>query len=133
MTARQFPIHPDDRKLLASVPWDLVAQHEAQVKRNYRQDLEALAARQGLDLLELHFVLCNRQYQFYSRSKAQRAKAKEDALAYIKRRIEWHEAKPVVPPLNLVRGRIEIVGAFTHDLTLNADLEVVSETKTRIL
>ena len=41
MTARQFPIHPSDRSLLASVPWDMVAPHEARAQGNHGQSLDA--------------------------------------------------------------------------------------------
>lgn len=94
MSARQFPIHPDDRKLLASVPWDLVAPHEAQAMRNHGgQSLEVLADRHGLDLIELAFVLLDRPYMAASPSKAARHKVREDALRLIKEFVREHEAK----------------------------------------
>lgn len=93
MIARQFPIHPSDRHLLASVPWSLVAPHEAQARRNHGgQSLEVLAGRHGLGLIELAFVLLDRPYQRCLPSKPARNKAREDALRLIKEFVREHEA-----------------------------------------
>jgi hypothetical protein len=59
---RQFPIMASYRRaypdLPRSIPWRLLAPHEAQAKRNHGgQDLETLARRGGLDPVEMIAVL----------------------------------------------------------------------------
>jgi hypothetical protein len=56
---RQFNIHPSEHRRGAphSVPWDLVAPHEAQALINHGQTLERLHARGGLDCVELYCVM----------------------------------------------------------------------------
>lgn len=94
MSARQFPVDSSDRHLLASVPWAMIAPHEAQARRNHGgQSLEVLAGRHGLGLIELAFVLLDRPYMPASPSKAARNKAREDALRLIKEFVREHEAK----------------------------------------
>lgn len=53
----EFPIHPSDRHLLASVPWSLVEPHRSQCQRNHYQSPEQLAERGGLSLVELYYVI----------------------------------------------------------------------------
>jgi len=57
MSERQFPIHPSDRKTIASVPWGLVAPFAERAARNHSQSLDRLAERGGLGLQELWCVL----------------------------------------------------------------------------
>ncbi len=89
---RRFPIHPNDRAQLDSVPWSLVAAHERQAARNHGVSLACLAENGGLTLIELAFVLLDRPYMAASPSKASRNKVKQDALRYIKERVKAHEA-----------------------------------------
>ncbi len=59
---KRFPIHPCDRKKIASVPWSFVADHEAQAQHNHSQSLTRLAERGGLSLCELLAVRTDRDY-----------------------------------------------------------------------
>lgn len=55
---KRFPVlalHAGEPR--ASVPWEDVAKHEAQAKKNHYQDLETLAKRGGLSWCELLAVL----------------------------------------------------------------------------
>ena len=70
---RRFPIlttyderrrHPDWPQ---SVPWSLVAPHEAQAKANHYQTLERLAERGGLSPLEMLAVITDRDYDEVSK------------------------------------------------------------------
>ena len=47
-----------------SVPWSLVAPHEAQARDNHDQSLQRLAERGGLSVNELVSVLENRRYAY---------------------------------------------------------------------
>lgn len=82
--ARKFPVHPNDRNIMASVPWSLVAPHDEQAQRNHGgQTLERLAERGGLGLVEMFYVLTNSQFPMASNEWV----SKEDAHAYIIERI----------------------------------------------
>lgn len=65
MDERPFPVLGDaDRRLIPSVPWSIVAPHEAQAYRNHGgQSLERLAERGGLCLSELAAVLYDRPWR----------------------------------------------------------------------
>jgi hypothetical protein len=56
-----FPIHPEDRRLVAGCPewfpWDLLQAHEAQARANHDQTLTRLAQRGGLSLQEIWCVM----------------------------------------------------------------------------
>lgn len=45
------------------IPWEIVAPHEAQAKRNHDQTLERLAERGGLGVAELLAVLTGQRYR----------------------------------------------------------------------
>ena len=65
MTAeRTFPIlnHKRDNFPLASVPWEFVAPHEAQARRNHDQTLRRLAERGGLSAKEMLAVVTGRNW-----------------------------------------------------------------------
>jgi len=61
---RRFPMHTDrlDKRLPKTVPWELVAPHEAQAQRNHSQTLERLAQRGGLSVRELWSVCHDRHW-----------------------------------------------------------------------
>lgn len=67
MTARRFPVHPDSRRKTrdcpASVPWSMLAPHEAQAQSNHSQTLERLAERGGLAVCEMLAVLEDRRWK----------------------------------------------------------------------
>lgn len=46
----------------ASVPWAMLAPHEAQAERNHDQSLETLARRGGLDVMEMAAILTDRSW-----------------------------------------------------------------------
>lgn len=81
-TLRRFPIMDDPRW---TIPWDLIAPHEAQAQRNHSQSLERLAERGGLSSCEAMAVIENRLY--YSLSKreqdVERRRLTEAADAWI--------------------------------------------------
>lgn len=65
MTAeRTFPVlnHKRDNFPLASVPWEFVAPHEAQARRNHDQTLRRLAERGGLSAKEMLAVVTGRNW-----------------------------------------------------------------------
>ena len=65
MTAeRTFPVlnHKRDNFPLASVPWEFVAPHEAQARRNHDQTLQRLADRGGLSAKEMLAVVTGRNW-----------------------------------------------------------------------
>ena len=65
MTAeRAFPVlnHKRDNFPLASVPWEFVAPHEAQARRNHDQTLRRLAERGGLSAKEMLAVVTGRNW-----------------------------------------------------------------------
>ncbi len=60
---KQFPVlmspsswkrHPDCPRF---VPWDFLAPHEAQARRNHDQSLIRLAERGGLDPVEMYWIV----------------------------------------------------------------------------
>lgn len=53
-----------------SVPWSLLAPHEAQARRNHDQSLERLAERGGLGLCEMVAVLEDRRWRKMDRAEA---------------------------------------------------------------
>ncbi len=58
MSERHFPILHPVQGTATSVPWAVVAPHEAQALRNhYGQTLDRLAERGGLDVVELWCVV----------------------------------------------------------------------------
>lgn len=65
-----FPIMPalgerkTDPGARSSIPWAMIAPHEAQAQANHGQSLERLADRQGLSPLEAVVVLENRPFPF---------------------------------------------------------------------
>lgn len=67
---RLFPILPSHRHeklhrelgVPRSVPWSLLAPHEAQARRNHSQSLTRLAERGGLSLCEIIAVLEDRDW-----------------------------------------------------------------------
>lgn len=65
MTAeRTFPIlnYKRDNFPLASVPWEFIAPHEAQARRNHDQTLRRLAERGGLSAKEMLAVVTGRNW-----------------------------------------------------------------------
>ena len=52
-----FPILSEFHNWRESVPWDFVAPHESQAKRNHSQSLKTLAERGGLSPVELYAVI----------------------------------------------------------------------------
>lgn len=68
MTEKQFPIlvpyqHERTYGGPRSIPWALIAPHEAQAQRNHYQTLQRLAERGGLAPSEAVAVLEDRQFQ----------------------------------------------------------------------
>jgi len=80
MTIRQFPVLHVERVReptmsvppITRVPWDFVAPHELQVRRNHQQTLERLAERGGLSETELLAVLEDRLWCSMDRENATR-------------------------------------------------------------
>jgi len=65
MTAEStFPVlnYKRDNFPLASVPWEFVAPHEAQARRNHDQTLRRLAERGGLSAKEMLAVVTGRNW-----------------------------------------------------------------------
>jgi len=56
-SGRRFPIQGGP-----SIPWRIIAPHEAQAETNHDQSLERLAQRGGLSPAEAHFVLADRKW-----------------------------------------------------------------------
>lgn len=52
-----FPVHPSDRHLMESVPWDWLAKYQRQVERNHGQTLQRLAQRGGLSIEEIRCAI----------------------------------------------------------------------------
>lgn len=77
----QFPIHPEDRRTLRSVPWALVAPYEQRAKSNHSQSLRTLAMRGGLGIQELYALLRDEDLGVV------RIVSLGDALSYVKQRI----------------------------------------------
>jgi hypothetical protein len=88
VTGRRFPIHSSDHGLLDSVPWELVAPHEAQARINHGQSLDELASRGGLGLTELAFILMNERWRPTPPKPEHRKKARQDALKYVRLRLD---------------------------------------------
>ncbi len=72
MTPRMFPVllngkdterHPDCPR---AVPWEWLSPHEEQALKNHGQTLERLAARGGLDPLEMVCVLNDKPWPWRS-------------------------------------------------------------------
>lgn len=67
---RAFPVLFADRdwkrypNCPRSVPWRLLATHDAQARRNHSQSLETLARRGGLDPREMRAVAEDREYDW---------------------------------------------------------------------
>lgn len=59
-TTRQFPVLWRGHSL--TVPWDFLAPHEAQAKRNHSQSLEELARRGGLGPDEMLDIVCGHKW-----------------------------------------------------------------------
>jgi len=79
MQTKMFPILGNYVKE-GEVPWDFVAPHEAQAKRNHDQSLERLAERGGLSWLELYAVLTGRRFWDIRSLSAEQAKIAVYAL-----------------------------------------------------
>lgn len=58
---RKFPIRLDDR--VTSIPWDMIAAHEAQARQNHGLYIEELAARGGLTPEEAVAILEDRPFE----------------------------------------------------------------------
>ncbi len=68
--SRIFPIQG---KRIQSIPWAMIAPHEAQALRNHDQSLEVLARRCGLSASEALDVLADRKWNgHYFRLPSQR-------------------------------------------------------------
>lgn len=96
---RRFAIHSDDRRRVpgcpGSVPWAMVAPHEAQALRNHAQSLERLHERGGLGLLELAAVLMDLRYHELTKAMT----TPHVALALVLRlEREWVAAHPEDAP-----------------------------------
>lgn len=89
MSEAQFPVHPTDRNLLQTVPWDLVAFYEERAQKNHSQSLETLASRGGLGIVELYYVLNDAAFH---RPLVDTARA----LEYVKLRVELHKVYQLV-------------------------------------
>lgn len=61
MTARKFPIRLDDA--LQSIPWDIIAPHEAQAMANHHRSLDQLAVLGGLTPEEALAVIEGRPWE----------------------------------------------------------------------
>jgi hypothetical protein len=67
--AKPFPILMDPRERKAhpecprSIPWAILAPHEAQARRNHDQSLATLASRGGLDPVEMTAILRDERYR----------------------------------------------------------------------
>ena len=61
---RRFPVlgHAQSSFPLASVPWEFIAPHEAQARRNHDQTLQRLAERGGLSVKEMLAVLIGQHW-----------------------------------------------------------------------
>lgn len=75
---KQFPIMLDH--VIAWIPWDLIAPHEAQGKANRAQSLERLAERGGLMPSEAVAVLEDREW-----TPMDRVAARETLRSYVVR------------------------------------------------
>jgi len=66
MEQNTFPIHPSDRRSLPlappSIPFWIVAQHEARARSNHGQSVQRLKDRQGCGWRELLAILTNQQF-----------------------------------------------------------------------
>jgi len=64
MWDRTFPVlnHKRDNFPLASVPWEFIAPHEAQARRNHAQTLQRLAERGGLSAKEMLAVVTGQHW-----------------------------------------------------------------------
>jgi hypothetical protein len=69
----------------------MVAPHEEQAYKNHRQSLKELASRQGLDVIELFYVLRNESFPNRSFTEADR----EAARNYVRERVSAYEGDSV--------------------------------------
>lgn len=84
-TERTFPVlgtTASDR--WHTVPWDMVAPHEAQALRNHGQTLERLAERGGLDWSELLRVLEDRPFTGQGLEPRAEARVRQHIEAYLR-------------------------------------------------
>ena len=62
-----FPVHSDSRRRVKAcprtVPWGILAPHEAQALRNHSQTLKRLAERGGLALCEMCAIIEERRWR----------------------------------------------------------------------
>jgi hypothetical protein len=72
-TERQFPIM--DGKGRSSIPWRVIAPHEAQAQRNHGQSLKRLAERGGLCWSEAWGILTGVGWSRLPRNQEDRCKA----------------------------------------------------------
>lgn len=90
MTERAFPLLRGHRqknaaRLRQSIPWEMIAPHEAQALRNHDQTLERLAERGGLSPGEAVDVLMGRKW---NTTPADRADAMLEELV-----VEWERKR----------------------------------------
>lgn len=60
---KQFPVHPQFREKIKSIPWGLLSPHERQAEINHNQPLERLAQRGGLSPVEALAIINDVSYR----------------------------------------------------------------------
>jgi hypothetical protein len=121
MTPEQrFPVIRTDQ----SVPWAVVAPHEAQAKRNHGQTLERLAQRGGLDWGELLRVLEDRTYTGQGLEPRAEARVLAHVAQFYQAALAAREAEmagPVWQPIETapITGGITYIGAHINERGVN--------------
>lgn len=94
---KQFPIQADyglrqtRRQLRTSIPWKMIAPHEAQAISNHGQTLERLAERNGLSAAEAVAVLSGKGIMWVTRQGVAEAEAMLEQL------VKAFESEEVAP------------------------------------
>lgn len=98
---RMFPVllQSHEKVLLAagcprSVPWDFVARHDQQCRRNHDQTAERLAERGGLGVLEMCAVVLGKRY----REVKELLLTELGALPMLQKLLEEYAAEMGAPP-----------------------------------
>lgn len=92
--ANLFPVLQPGHQPQEYIPYNIIAPHEAQARRNHSQTLQRLAERGGLSWAEILAVLSDKTWKEMGwnglisakEAEAREAKAKESVLSYIKER-----------------------------------------------
>ena len=83
---------------LQSIPWEMIAPHEAQAKHNHDQTLERLAQRGGLSAYEAVAVLTGRSLRWgLVNGKADEVEANLTLINMVK---DWLSAKDKLEKVN---------------------------------